>query len=363
MELMDTLELISFSLEYLSSHYCVDWLKAHEAHFFRERTLETTDLTGILRVSTFDPVNYRPLKELRPKHRTGIARIKEAIPAQLRAVEELLDSRSMGLHDTAYSGPKLAEDPRYGEEYGKSQLAQALATYGRSDPGAAKVVIVARSDFAGTSDQLFSPGTLVYLMKVAELNQILTLAVAVILEAPCEPELLLFAEMNDHLHTAGLLEPLKSGRIGKDLEKIWEAIQTLFASMNEIQELVAVRLEFKTRVVFTSASGYASMPPALQLVYAVLVCELRMLMAATKNFRKTPKKRKTERLAAVWADVSHAVRGFNQLADIFVMLDEVLCLEISNIARQIKFKPDNGRSSCDQPLDREFLFPEYGGYN
>ena len=172
MELMDTLELISFSHEYLSSHYCVDWLKAHEAHFSRERTMETADLTGIPRVSTFDPVNYRPLKELRPKHRTGIARIKIAIPAQLRAVEELLDPRSMGLHDTAYSSPKLAEDPRYGEEYGTSQLAQALATYGRSDPGAAKVVIVARSDFAGTSDQLFWPGTLVYLLKVAELNQI-----------------------------------------------------------------------------------------------------------------------------------------------------------------------------------------------
>ena len=111
------------------------------------------------------------------------------------------------------------------------------------------------------------------------------------------------------------------------------------------------------------------MPPALQLVYAVLVCRLRMLMAAPnrelepKNFRKTPKKRKTERLAAVWADVSHAVRGFNLLTDIWLILDEVLCLEVSNLAKQIKFKPDNGRSLCDQPLDREFLFPEYGGYN
>ena len=48
-------------------------------------------------------------------------------------------------------------------------------------------------------------------------------------------------------------------------KKIWEAIQTLFASMNEIQELVAVI-------------------PNLQFVYAVLVLiakgsGLRMLMA------------------------------------------------------------------------------------
>ena len=63
----------------------------------------------------------------------------------------------------------------------------------------------------------------------------------------CEPELLLFAGMNDHLHAAGLLEHLTGAEpIPK---KIWEAIQTLFAAMNEVQELVASRFGPKTRVV------------------------------------------------------------------------------------------------------------------
>ena len=48
--------------------------------------------------------------------------------------------------------------------------------------------------------------------------------------------------------------------------------------------------------------------------------------------------RKSE-LAAAWADVSHALRGFYGLADILIVLDEVLLLEISNFVRQLKFSP------------------------
>ena len=57
--------------------------------------------------------------------------------------------------------------------------------------------------------------------------------------------------------------------------------------------------------------------------------------AGTHNFLRL---RKSE-LAAAWADVSHALRGFYELADILIVLDEVLLLEISNLARQLKFSP------------------------
>ena len=36
-------------------------------------------------------------------------------------------------------------------------------------------------------------------------------------------------------------------------------------------------------------------------------------------------------------DVSHALMGFYELADILIVLDEVLLLEISNLARQLKY--------------------------
>ena len=164
------------------------------------------------------PVNHRLLKEMGspglivepPKHRTSTARIRVAIPAHLEAVEKLLEPKNMGLADTAYTGPKLAEDPRCGRFNGTSQLAKTLAVYDRSDPDTTRAIIVAASDFEETSPKLFWPETLVYLLPGAELNQMLTLIVAIKSETACEPELLLLARMNDHLHAAGLFEHMRS---------------------------------------------------------------------------------------------------------------------------------------------------------
>ena len=163
---------------------------------------------------------------------------------------------------------------------------------------------------------------------------------------PCEPELLLFAGMNDYLHATGFLEQLKGDEPAP--KRFWEAIQTLFAAMNEVQENVNSRFGSKTRVVFTTSPGYASMPPALQFVYAVLILIAegngwRILMAApNRELESTNLRLRKSELAAAWADVSHALRGFYELADILIVLDEVLLLEISNFARQLKLSPAVG---------------------
>ena len=118
--------------------------------------------------------------------------------------------------------------------------------------------------------------------------------------------------------------------------------------MNEVEELVASRFGPKTRVVFLSSPDYASIPPSLQFVYAVLILiaegnPWRMLMAApNQEFEPTNSRLFKSELAAAWADLSHALRGFYVLADILIVLDEVLCLEVSNLARQLKFNPEIG---------------------
>ena len=90
------------------------------------------------------------------------------------------------------------------------------------------------------------------------------------------------------------------------------------------------------------------MPPALQFVFAILILIVegngwRILMAAP-NRELEPRNLRLRRseLAAAWADVSHALRGFYELADILIVLDEVLLLEISNFARQLKLSPAIG---------------------
>ena len=109
---------------------------------------------------------------------------------------------------------------------------------------------------------------------------------------------------------------------------------------------MAFRPEPKTKVLLRSSPGYASMPPALQFVYAVLFLivgdsGLRMLMAAQNRELELEKLKllRSEKMTA-WADISHALRGFYGLTAILIVLDEVLCLEISNLARQLKFKPE-----------------------
>ena len=141
-ELADALGLKHVSHEELSRHQCVDWLKAHGTHFSRARMMETADLTGIPMRSVMGPINYRPLKLLGspalivepPKHRTSIARIRLATPAQLRVVDKLLEPKEMELSDAAYESAKLADDPRYGKPCGSAQLAKTLAVYDRADP-------------------------------------------------------------------------------------------------------------------------------------------------------------------------------------------------------------------------------------
>ena len=218
-----------------------------------------------------------------------------------------------------------------------------MAVYDRADPAAARVVIVAGSDFEGTSPKLFWPETLIYSLPGAELNQMLTLVVVIKSEMTCEPELLLFAGMNDHLHATGLLEQLNGNE--PTSRKIWEAIQMLFAAMNEVQENVVSRFGSKTKVVFTTSPGYANMPPALQFVYAVLILiaegnEWRILMTApNRDLEPSNLRLRKSELAAAWADISHALRSFYGLADILIVLHEVLLLEISNFARQLNFSP------------------------
>ena len=96
----------------------------------------------------------------------------------MRAVDKPLDWKVMRLPDTAYAGSELLDDTRYGEGFGASELAKALASYDLSDPGAAKVLIVAGLDFMGTSEKLFRPETLVFMLPGAELIQMLTLVAA-----------------------------------------------------------------------------------------------------------------------------------------------------------------------------------------
>ena len=90
------------------------------------------------------------------------------------------------------------------------------------------------------------------------------------------------------------------------------------------------------------------MPPALQFVHAILIViaegnTWRMLMAApNRELEPINLRVLMSQLAAAWADVSHNLRGFYELSDFLIVLDEVLCLGVSNLTRQLKFNREIG---------------------
>ena len=118
--------------------------------------------------------------------------------------------------------------------------------------------------------------------------------------------------------------------------------------MNEIEELVASRFGPKTKVVFKSSPDYPRIPSAVQFVYEILTLiaernSWRMIMAAPNGELESINLRLLKSdLAATWADVSHALRGFYELADALIVLAEALCLEVPIFARQLKFNTEIG---------------------
>ena len=84
----------------------------------------------------------------------------------------------------------------------------------------------------------------------------------------------------------------------------------------------------------------------VQFVYTMLTLiaegnAWRILMAAhNRELEPINLRLLKSELAAACADVSHALRGLYDLADILIVLDEVLCLEVSNLTRQLKFNPE-----------------------
>ena len=177
----------------------------------------------------------------------------------------------------------------------------------------------------------------------------LTLIVAKKSETPCEPELLLFTGMKDHLHAAGLLEPLRTESLQRRRsERLFRrCLRQLMSCRNWWHPGWDRRREWCSRHQWCSRR-YASMPPALQFVYAMLVLIAEgngwwMLMAApNRELEPVNLRPLRSEVAAAWADVSHVLRSFYELADILTVLEEVRCLEVSNLARQPKFNPEVG---------------------
>ena len=102
------------------------------------------------------------------------------------------------------------------------------------------------------------------------------------------------------------------------------------------------------------------MSPALHFVHAMFILITEGNLSVADAYGRSESRLGASKLetskSEVAADVSHNLKGFYELADILIMLDKVLCLEVWNFDRQ---PGDRASSPCDNPSNSQPVVPEY----
>ena len=129
------------------------------------------------------------------------------------------------------------------------------------------------------------------------------------------PITIVFAGINDHLHSRGFLSRPREPTTAEDA--VWPAKKDIIGSMAEVVDTLKEGAfpKITPRAVFALSPGYAHLPDALNFVYATVEllsegkyeviisvpnCEIEM-----ENLRPL-----RAELPAVWSDISNAMRGF-----------------------------------------------------
>ena len=87
-------------------------------------------------------------------------------------------------------------------------------------------------------------------------------------------------------------------------------------------------------------SGIYEFPGLREYSAYLAVCVCYVDLDSEKKHVEDTNGSSQSRAGADKIETSHALRGFYELADILIVLDEVLCLEVSNLPRQLKFNPE-----------------------
>ena len=177
-----------------------------------------------------------------------------------------------------------------------------------------------------------------------DLLQSVSMAIGVHWQTEMNPITILFAGINDHLHSRGFLSRLREPTTAENAA--WPAIKDILESMGEVVGTLkeGVFTKITPRAVFALSPGYARLPDGHKFVYAIvaLLSEGKydvIISAPTPDIEMEILRLLRAELPAVWSDISNAMRGFKDHSLHMLVLDEVLMLELSNFSRQLKLKP------------------------
>ena len=237
------------------------------------------------------------------------------------------------------------------------------AAYDKAEMRKAKIMLVASSDFVYTSKSLIWPD--VIMLAAVDLDlcrwQSVSMAIGVQRQTEMKPITIVFAGINDHLHSRGLLSRLREPTTAK--AAVWPAIKDILESMSEVVDTLkeGAITKITPRAVFALSPGYAHLSDGLKFVYAMvaLLSEGKydvIISAPNRGIEMENLRPLRAELPAVWSDISNAMRGLKIQSLQMLVLDQVLGLELSNLSRQLKLKPGND----DDRRVKRFRVPRIG---
>ena len=121
-----------------------------------------------------------------------------------------------------YGGMKIRKDDTIFVSYYKVEMRKA------------KNLIVANSDFARTSKCLFWPDVIMLAAIDLDLMQSVSMAIGIQRQTEMKPITIVFAGINNHLHSRGFLSRLREPTTAEDA--VWPAIKDILESMGEIMD-------------------------------------------------------------------------------------------------------------------------------
>ena len=205
-------------------------------------------------------------------------------------------------------------------------------------------MIVASSDFKYTSKSLFCPDVIMLAAVDLDLMQSVSMTIGVQSQTEMNPITIVFAGINDHLHSRGFLSRLREPTTAE--AAVSPAIKDILESMGEVEDTLreGAFTKITPRAVFALSPGYAHLPDGLKLLYAILALLSEgkydvIICAPNREIEMENLRPLRAELPVVWSNISNAMRGFKDHSLQMVVFDEVLGLELSNFSRQLKLKP------------------------
>ena len=141
-----------------------------------------------------------------------------------------------------------------------------FVAYGKVEMRKKKILIVAISDFGHTSKSLFWPDVVMLAEIDLDLMQSVSMAIGIQRQMEMNPITIVFAGINDHLHSRVFLSRLREPTTA--IDAVWPAIKDILESMGEIVDTLKEGAfpKITPKAVFALSPGYAHLPDGLKFV-------------------------------------------------------------------------------------------------